>query len=343
MMNKFSLHIDNHKTSILIGRGLFLKLDDYSDRKLIFLVDENVYRLNESKFFNRDCIIIPQGEKQKTLSFVESVFRKMVELEVDRTSFLVGIGGGLVTDLAGFVASTYMRGIEYGFISSTLLGQVDASIGGKNGVNLDGFKNMIGVIRQPEFVWCDLDLLQTLEHKELVSGFSEVIKYGAIRDKKLFDYLEENHSAVLNLESESLKKIVSDSASIKVQIVESDVFEKGDRKILNFGHTLGHAIEKLTGMLHGEAVAIGMVLAARLSMNLGFLKSDEAKRLQQLISASGLPVSTNINPTDLYSTLLKDKKRAGNFIHFILLKSIGNAFVHEMKMDTLKNAIHDLY
>ena len=140
-----------------------------------------------------------------------------------------------------------------------------------------------------------------------------------------------------------MEKIVSDSASIKVQIVESDVFEKGDRKLLNFGHTSGHAIEKLTGMLHGEAVAIGMVLAAKLSVNQGFMKMDQAVRLEQLILSSGLPVSTSISFAELYTALLKDKKRAGNYIHFILLRSIGDAFVHEMELDSLKKAIHDLY
>jgi 3-dehydroquinate synthase len=342
-MHEIDLHIDNHLTSILIGRGLMSELSKYSDRKLIFLVDENVFTFHKSWFTDKECVIIPQGEVHKTLSYAEDIFRRLVELEADRTSFIIGVGGGLVTDLAGFVASTFMRGIEFGFISSTLLGQVDASIGGKNGVNLDGFKNMIGIIRQPEFVWCDLDLLETLPVEELRSGFSEVIKYGAIRDSELFDYLEEKHNSILDLEPEGTEKIVAASAAIKVDVVESDVFEKGDRKHLNFGHTLGHAIEKLCGMLHGEAIAIGMVLAAKLSVKLGFLKSEEALRIESLIAASGLPISTNITPADLYDALLKDKKRDGEFIHFILLSSIGKALVHKMELVSLKDAIHDLY
>lgn len=342
-MKKLALHIDKHETEILIGRGLFSGLKSFSDRNLVFLVDENVLRLYNEQFAEKNCIVIPQGEKYKSLAFVEDIYRKMLSLEVDRSSFLVGVGGGLVTDIAGYVASSYMRGIDFGFISSTLLGQVDASIGGKNGVNLDGYKNMIGSIRQPEFVWCDLDLLQTLEHKELVSGFSEVIKYGAIRDLKLFNYLEENVTLILNLNPEALERIIAGSAAIKVQIVQSDVSENADRKLLNFGHTLGHAIEKITGMLHGEAIAIGMVLAGRLSVNLGFLKEEEADRLELIIKSAGLPVKTNIPSAELFKTLLKDKKRKGRYIHFILLKAVGEAFIQEMELETLKNVINDLY
>ncbi len=342
-MHELTLNIDNHRTSVIIGRGLVDGLHTIHGGKLIILVDENVFRYNQNKFAGFDVILIPQGEKQKSLGFVEEVFRKMIELEADRSSFLVGIGGGLVSDLAGFVASTFMRGINFGFISTTLLGQVDASIGGKNGVNLDGFKNMIGVIRQPEFVWCDLDLLITLDHKELVSGFSEVIKYGAIRDLELFEYLEGHYKNILSLEPEPLEHIISGSASIKVDIVHADVSELGERKLLNFGHTLGHAIEKLTGILHGEAVATGMVMAANISVNLGFLHKAHASRLTKLIADSGLPVSTDLAPDDLFNTLLKDKKRSGEYLSFILLRKIGEAFIYKMDLDSLKAAVNDLY
>lgn len=343
MMEKLSIYIEGHETSIVIGRGLLGQLKSFSGGKLILLVDENVFKLNGKAFERYKCILIPQGEKQKSLAFVETVFRKMVEMEADRTSFLVGIGGGLVTDLAGFVASTFMRGIPFGFISTTLLGQVDASIGGKNGVNLDGYKNMIGIIRQPEFVWCDLDLLETLDIKELRSGFAEVIKYGAIKDSELFEYLEKNHEAILSKEHEALEKIVSKSASIKVNIVSEDVSEHGERKLLNFGHTLGHAIEKLSGILHGEAIAIGMILAARMSVNLGYLEPGHLQRIEKLIYESGLPLQTGIGPGELFNTLLKDKKRSGTSIHFILLHRIGESFIHKMDLDLLKKSIYDLY
>lgn len=342
-MHEISLNIEGHVTSIQIGRNLFQNLGSLNAKGLVLLVDENVHRLHASKFESMSCLIVPSGEKQKTLSFAEEILRKMVWMEADRTSFLVGVGGGLVTDLTGFIASVFMRGIDFGFISSTLLGQVDASIGGKNGVNLDGFKNMIGVFRQPEFVWCDLELLDTLDQRELVSGFSEVIKYAAIRDRKLFNFIEGNLDTILKRNPDDLEAIIKSSVAIKAKIVQDDVNEQGDRKLLNFGHTLGHAIEKLTGMMHGEAVAIGMVLAARLSSNMGFLDPKELARLEQMIASAGLPVKTDLSPSDLYDTLLKDKKRAGDRIHFILLKNIGEAFIYQMNLHSLRIAIHDLY
>lgn len=342
-MKELLLHTGKHTSTIRIGRGLLSELDSLGEQKLILLVDENVYRIYNNSFTGKNCIIIPAGEKHKSLGFAEEVFRKMVQFEVDRSSFLVGIGGGLVSDIAGFVASVFMRGIPFGFISTTLLGQVDASIGGKNGVNLDGYKNMIGVIRQPVFVWCDLDLLESLEHRELTSGFSEVIKYGAIRDAGLFSYLEKNYSVILNKQSLELEQVVYASAAIKISIVEEDETELGNRKLLNFGHTLGHAIEKLSGVYHGEAVSAGMVLAADLSVKLKFLQTTEADRLKQLISLSGLPVSSGIMPEELFDTLLKDKKRSGSFLDFILLRQIGEAFIYRLDLDELKPLLHDLY
>ncbi|MEX0987292.1 MAG: 3-dehydroquinate synthase [Bacteroidales bacterium] len=342
-MQELSLHIDDHFTTLYVGRNLIAKLAEFRNRKLILLVDEQVQKLHGQKLKGLNQIIIPSGEKQKSLLFVEEVMRKLVDFEADRTSFLVGIGGGLVTDVAGFIAATFMRGIDFGFISSTLLGQVDASIGGKNGVNLDGYKNMIGVIRQPTFVWCDLDLINTLDQQELVSGYAEVIKYGAIKDRDLFEYIETNNELVLNRDPEVLETIVTKSASIKIGIVESDVMERGERKLLNFGHTLGHAIEKLTGILHGEAIAVGMVLAARLSVNLGYFEKSESLRLEQMIRSAGLPVAKDLDSELLFETLLKDKKRLGEKIDFILLKSLGEAFIHQMELKTLRTAINDLY
>lgn len=342
-MNELKLNIDDHLTSIRIGIDLIDDLANFTDKNLVLLVDENVYDLHPDKFEAYGGVVIPSGEEQKSLLFVEDVIRQLVDLEIDRSSFLVGVGGGLVSDIAGFVASIYMRGIPYGFVSTTLLGQVDASIGGKNGVNLDGYKNMIGIIRQPEFVWCDLALLKTLPKKELSSGFAEIVKYGAIKDADLFSFLQENYQDVLDLKQSAIEDVVTTSVGIKVDIVQKDVLEKGDRKLLNFGHTLGHSIEKQSGILHGEAVSIGMVLAARLSVQLGFLSSEEANKVENLLSASGLPVETKISKKELFDSLLKDKKRSGDKIHLILLRGIGEAFIHSMELTDLKTEINDLY
>lgn len=342
-MHELALNIDDLRTDVLIGRKIFPQREIRAEGKVIFLVDVNVYQHHKAKFEGLQYILIPAGEKYKCLAYVEELMRKLVDMEADRSSFLVGVGGGLVTDLTGFVASTFMRGIGFGFISTTLLGQVDASMGGKNGVNLDGFKNMIGVIRQPSFVWCDLTMIESLNQGELVSGFAEVIKYGAIRDRNLFDFLEDNYSSILDRKEELLERIVTDSAAIKINIVESDVTELGDRKLLNFGHTLGHAIEKLTGILHGEAIAIGMALAADLSVKLGFLEEEEAMRLKKLLEASGLPVETDQSMDTIFETLLKDKKRSGIHLSMILLRSLGDAFVHKIELESLKMALDDLH
>jgi len=342
-MHELQLHIDGHTTEVRIGRDLFPGRKINSDGKVIYLVDVNVYQYQRDKFDGLEYILIPSGEKYKCLAYVEEVIRKLVDLEADRASLLVGVGGGLVTDLVGFVASTFMRGVGFGFISTTLLGQVDASIGGKNGVNLDGYKNMIGVIRQPEFVWCDLAMTDSLERAQWISGFAEIIKYGAIRDENLFQYLEQNLTLIMNKDPEIVEEIVSRSAAIKIGIVESDVSEKGDRKLLNFGHTLGHALEKLTGILHGEAVAIGMVMAAAISVNLGFMDKPGYDRLRELISAAGLPVETDISGELIFETLTKDKKRSGEHIYMILLRSPGDAFIHKMELKSLKEAINDLH
>ncbi len=342
-MEQLHLNIENRLTSVVIGRNLVSNLNSFKERKLILLVDAYVLRLYSDLFISYNCISIPSGEKYKTLSFVESVHRELVKSEIDRSSLIVGVGGGLVTDIAGFIAATYMRGIDVGFISSTLLGQVDASIGGKNGVNLDGYKNMIGTFTQPLFVWCDLALLDTLDKKELLSGLSEVVKYGAIRDKDLFNYIDKYSEKISSLDSASMEHIVNVSAKIKIDIVESDVREKGDRKVLNFGHTFGHAIEKQTGILHGEAVSIGMVMAANISVKLGYLSENEAVKLKKILIKLGLPVNTEVSAEDIFETLLKDKKRQGEKIHFVLLRELGEAVVHEIELNKLNKLLHDLY
>jgi len=342
-MQELLLHIGERTTPVLVGSGLWKGMKDIRSDKIILMVDEHVLALHKSKFLGFEVIPVLSGEKHKSLGDVLDLQRQLVDLEADRSTFIVGVGGGLVTDVVGFVASTYMRGIRFGFISTTLLGQVDASIGGKNGVNLDGYKNMVGVINQPEFVWCDLSFLSTLETGEYLSGYAEVIKYGAIRDKDFLNFLEKNGDAVMSRNDSVMEKIISHSASMKIEIVASDVDEKGDRKLLNFGHTFGHAIEKITGVLHGYAISIGMCMAARLSERLGLLGEEESVRLRSTLEAAGLPVTTDIQPDMIFNTLLKDKKRSGSQIHFILLRELGNAYIHTFKLDELRRLTNDLY
>ena len=287
-------------------------------------------------------IVVKPGEFSKTLDAASEIYEQLIRNEVDRQSFILGIGGGIVCDLAGFIASTYLRGLSFGFVSTTLLGQVDASIGGKNGVNFEGFKNMIGIIRQPDFVICDPEMLMTLEPSEFRMGFAEVIKYGAILDPELFDFLETNHKEALDRNPSVLEEIVAVSAAAKADIVSNDENESGERIKLNFGHTFAHAFEKLQGLPHGEAVGIGMILAARLSERMGLISTGEVNRLRDLIALYGLPVSYKGSCREAFDIMKNDKKRGGDSISLILLKSIGEALIRDMSLKELKNWIDDL-
>ncbi len=340
-MHQIRLTTATGSCDIVVGEGLSKGLHQL-DPAPILLVDEHVLDQHHELFEPFRTITIPSGEHHKTLQTVETVYRELVQLEADRSSLLVGVGGGLATDVAGYVASTFLRGVQFGFISSTLLGQVDASIGGKNGVNLDGYKNMVGTFRQPSFVWCDLALLGTLERKEYVSGIAEVIKYGAIRDREFLDYLQDQMTGLLKLNGEVLHHVVSTSVDIKVDVVRQDENESDLRRILNFGHTFGHAIERQMGVLHGEAVAVGMVLAARLSNTMGLLRPQEVDRIEQLIIAAGLPAAMELDPGKIYQNIRKDKKKSGKDIHFVLLDGPGNAMVKTIDLSALKSIVYDL-
>lgn len=340
-MFSIRLQTGSGRTDIEIGEHLSSRLREL-DPAPVLLLDENVHRLHPGLFEGFRTLGIPAGEQHKTLSTVEHLYRELVQLEADRSSLLVGVGGGLTTDVAGFVASTYLRGVPFGFISTTLLGQVDASIGGKNGVNLDGYKNMVGSFRQPGFIWCDLSLLQTLERREYVSGIAEVIKYGAIRDAGFMEYLAENMEALLAQDLGVLEKVVTTSAGFKVDVVQQDENESDLRRILNFGHTVGHALERATKIWHGEAVASGMVFASRLSQALGLLSSGEVDLLTRVILSAGLPVDLQADPGILFENLRKDKKKEGEVIHFVLLEGLGRAIVKPIPLRDLKIMLNDL-
>jgi 3-dehydroquinate synthase len=338
-MKRVTIKSRPRKSVILIDEKL-ANLGNYLpvDRPVI-ITDKNVSALWGRHFPPGDVITIGTGESIKSFDTVRRIYEQLLDLEADRSSFIVGIGGGIVCDIAGFAASTYMRGVRFGFVSTTLLSQVDASVGGKNGFNLGGFKNIVGVFNQPEFVICDLELLKTVPREEIRSGFAEIIKHGAIADKDLFAFLEENREAALALDAPVIEKLVYDSVMIKSEIVNQDEKEKGDRRKLNFGHTFGHAIEKLTKVKHGEAVSTGMVLAAELSVRKGYLAADTSNRLSNLLDGYGLPVRLRFDGRQVLETLRKDKKREGDLVYFVLLSDIGEAFIEQMNMRELETLI----
>lgn len=329
-----------HESVIMIGENLD-NLGKYIPvERPIIITDTNVRQCWGKYFPPGDVITIGTGEKIKTFDTVRYIYEQLLKLEADRSSFIIGIGGGIVCDIAGFVASTYMRGVRFGFVSSTLLSQVDASVGGKNGFNFGGYKNIVGVFNQPEFVICDLNLLKTVPQKEILSGLAEIIKHGAIADKSLFIFLEENRDQALALDLAVIEKLVYDSVVIKSEIVNQDEKEKGQRRKLNFGHTFGHAIEKTTKVRHGEAVSAGMVLASELAVKKAALAEKDSNRIADLLGKYGLPVRLEYDCHAVLETLKMDKKREGDRIYFVLLSEIGNAYVEVIAIKELEALIN---
>lgn len=303
-------------------------------QRVIVITDANIDRLYGELVHRYDYIIVGHGEANKNLVTVQNVYTRLMELGADRHTFLLGIGGGIVTDITGYVAATYMRGIDFGFISTTLLGQVDASVGGKNGVNLAGYKNMIGTFRQPRFVVSDVELLKTLPQRELRAGMAEVIKVAVVGDANLFHYLEEHVSGDIYGDAEVMREVVLRSVRIKADIVERDECERGLRRLLNLGHTIGHAIEKCTREFnHGEAVAIGMSLIARMAERVGMLASSEARRIEALIDAFGFERELPVSMADVMREIRYDKKKSDNSIRVVVPESIGSCKIVEMTFD----------
>jgi 3-dehydroquinate synthase len=323
-------------STLLIGESLQSLSRVLPPGKTVVVTDANVRKAYERFFPPAEIIEIGTGEGIKTLETVDRVYEALIRCEADRSSFMVGIGGGIVCDVTGYAASTYLRGLKFGFVASTLLAQVDASVGGKNGVNWEGYKNMIGVFNQPDFVICDPVLLRTLPRKEILSGMAEVVKHALIGDAGLFSYLEENGSGVLDLRPEVVERLVFDSVRIKSSMVNRDEREKGERRLLNCGHTFGHALEKVTAVSHGEAVSAGLVLAAAISEQKGYLASEDRKRIEKLLSDLGLPLQLPCPKEKLLEALRKDKKRQGDRIHFVFLAALGRAVVEEVSFEELE-------
>ncbi len=342
-MKTLEIHGSTGDSTIRVGEKL-QNLGKYIPAEnVVIITDVNVKRFYQNNFPPHPVITIQTGEKIKNLDTVRSIYGKLVELGVDRSTVIIGIGGGIVCDITGFVASTFLRGVKFGFVSSTLLSQVDASVGGKNGVNFKGYKNMVGVFSQPEFVICDLNLLSTLPEKEVLCGLAEIVKHAAIGDGDLFEYLEEHYQKALALDSAVIERLVYDSVVIKSAIVNRDEKEKGERRKLNFGHTFGHAIEKTTGVRHGEAVSAGMVMASELSVKKGHLQAKNAQRIKSLLGDLKLPTHLPADRKTVFDALQKDKKRKGDRIYFVFLEDIGKPFVDQISIKELEDIINDFY
>jgi len=282
--------------------------------------------LNQSGF-EVDELAIPDGESYKSLPWASHLYDWLLSMRYDRKSLLVALGGGVVGDLTGFVAATYMRGIPFVQVPTTLLSQVDSSVGGKTGVNHPLGKNMIGAFYQPVYVSADVGTLDTLETEEYLSGMAEVVKYGVINDGEFFSFIEDNVEPILARDPETVSRLVRRSCEIKAEVVEKDERESGLRAILNYGHTVGHAIESLTnytGYRHGEAVSIGMVVAARLAVREGLCGRDVPERVAALLGRLGLPVEfPDLDASGVLTAMAVDKKAEAGTVKMVLPKSIG--------------------
>lgn len=326
----------NGGTSLIhVGERLCNLADHLPDQPLVIITDENVNALYGHAFPKAPVITVGTGEQIKTLATVETILHHLIALGCDRSCFVLGIGGGIVCDITGFAASIFLRGVDFGFVSTTLLSQVDASVGGKNGVNLSAFKNMAGVFSQPRFVICDPDMLKTLPKKEIANGMAEIVKHALIADAVMLAFIENNHARALNLDPEIIFQLVSDSVTIKSQVVQQDERESGERRKLNFGHTIGHAVEKLDPSGHGSAVSKGMAAAALFSAKKGLLPYQAVERILSLLHTLRLPTDLNYDTARLIEAASRDKKKHGAFLYFVFLSAIGAAKVEKIHFDEL--------
>jgi 3-dehydroquinate synthase len=337
-----SVQLDHRSYAIKIAAGLLKQLGAECARlklgaRCAIITDTNVgKKFAKPAFeslvkagFEPTLIVVPAGETAKSLKSVQTCYDQLAANRLERSSFIVALGGGVVGDLAGFVAATYLRGIPFVQVPTTLLAQVDSSVGGKTGVNLKAGKNLVGAFYQPKLVLCDLDALKTLPDREFRAGLAEVIKYGIIYDANFFAQLERDLPKLLRRESKSLAAVIARCCEIKADVVGQDETEGGLRAILNFGHTIGHAIENSSGygkFLHGEAIAIGQVAAAKLSQHFLGLPAQDVERIEDLFVRAGLPVKIQLNAArrkKLLAAMQLDKKVNAGEIRFVLARRIG--------------------
>ncbi|WP_033169742.1 3-dehydroquinate synthase [Selenomonas sp. ND2010] len=356
-MREVRVELGEKSYSIYIGYGLdekfrsFVQTASFSQKAMV-ITDTNVGPLYGGKIQNllREAgleaalVTVPAGESSKSLAVAEDLYTKAIELGLDRKSPIFALGGGVVGDLAGFIAATYMRGVPFVQLPTSLLAQVDSSVGGKVAVNHKLGKNLIGAFYQPKAVFMDLAFMKTLPNREIYTGLGEIIKYGIIYDRAFFEFLEQNQADVLTLTPEVVTHMIARSCEIKAAVVSQDEQETGLRRILNFGHTMAHAIEKETGYTrynHGEAVAIGIVGAADISYELGMISAQDFQRVVQLTQNLQLPVQAEGCTVDaMYGDIFHDKKTVAGKVNWVLMDSIGSVVCrNDVPAEVVKKAM----
>lgn len=328
---------------------------EIENKKIAIITDSNVEKLyaSEVKEILKDkCKAVyvfsfEAGEKNKNLNTVQDIYRYLIDNKFDRSDLLIALGGGVVGDMCGYVAATYLRGVDFVQVPTTLLSQVDSSIGGKTGVDFDAYKNMVGAFKMPILVYSNINTLKTLNDQQFASGMGEVLKHGLIKNADYYMWLISNLYEINVREIDCLKELVYNSNIIKKEVVEKDPYEKGDRALLNFGHTLGHAIEKYMNftLLHGECVALGCVAAAFISYKRNVLKMEEYYELRDMFVPFNLPITiTDIDIKEIVKLTKSDKKMKGDHIKFVLLKKIGKAFIaDDVTEEEMYDAVKEIY
>jgi 3-dehydroquinate synthase len=336
-MKNWKVKFSNSTVSFVID-GSFAAIDKMVDKtQAIYITDENVYALHQKKFKGKKTIVIPAGEEHKQQATVDFIMEALLNFGATRQAVLIGVGGGVVTDMVGYVAGIYMRGVAVGFVPTTILAMVDASIGGKNGIDVGLYKNMVGLIRQPQFLVYDLDFLKSLPKHQWENGFAEIIKHAAIKDAMMMKELSINDLTYYQKNKKALASLILRNVQIKVKVVQKDEFEKADRKLLNFGHTIGHAIENQHVLLHGHAISIGMVYAAKISQVLtGF---SETNILVETLKKYGLPTAMHFDIQEAMQIMQKDKKKASAGMQYVVLQKMGKAVCETIPMKSLEKLI----
>ena len=345
---------------IFVGSSILNKLADFieqshSGKKVAVIMGENTSRLHKPKLskilndLNPFFVTVPSGESSKSREMKEEIEDNLLDHNFGRDSLIIAIGGGVIGDLAGFIASTFNRGIPIIHVPTTLLSMADSSIGGKTGINTKHGKNLIGTVYQPDAVFADMDFLETLSDDEFKSGLGEIIKQGIIQDKTLFDFMEKHSEEILQRKKDILQHIIKRSIELKKQVFELDSHELGLRQILNFGHTYGHALEAYYNykLKHGFAVAQGMIVESRISAMINYLKEKEEERIRELIKSFGFPLLVNmdINTSKIIELMASDKKSKSNKPRFVLIDKIGKVksgnsnFSFEVDAEIIEKAI----
>jgi 3-dehydroquinate synthase len=337
---KVTYKFSNSSTDYYFAYGISHLKEIADPNNSVIITDKNVFNHHKKRFKNWNVIVLQAGEEYKMQATVDSIIEQLIAMEADRKTTLIGIGGGVVTDITGYAASVYMRGIRFGFLPTTLLSMVDASIGGKNGIDVGVYKNLVGTIRQPSFILHDFVFLNSLPQTEWINGFAEIIKHACIKDGAMFRELESNSLKKYQGKKITVSKLIQRNAVLKTKVVQQDEFEKGDRKLLNFGHTLGHALENQYELSHGQAISIGMTYACHISQQITGFK--ETERVVSVLEKYGLPTYAAFDKQKVFDVLKMDKKRERKEMNYILLEKIGKAVIKTIPLSQLEKFIWEL-